>query len=172
MNTLIVYASTHGCTKKCAESLAPYLAGHSITTSELTSVNLNITDYDAVIIGSPIRLGRINKRIRAFFRKQHDQLLQKKLGLFICCMNPQEQAESYLTSQFPETLRQHATAAGAFGGELHFDKMTVLERTLLKQATGLETNLSMIDNDAIARFVADFSKKSVLDKSLEPEKNN
>lgn len=156
MKILIVYASAHGCTKKCAEALADRLSDHLITTLESTSANFDISDFDAVIIGSPIRLGRINKKIGAFCRKQHDRLLQKKLGLFICCMNPKDQAESYLASQFPETLRQHATAIGYFGGELHFDRMTALERTLLKQVTGLETNLSMIDENAIAKFAENF----------------
>jgi len=73
-------------------------------------------------------------------------------------MNPQDQAERYLTAQFPETMRRQAAAIGFFGGELHFDCMTSLERTLLKQVTGLETNLSLIDNDAITRFAATFSQ--------------
>lgn len=163
---LIVYASTHGCTQKCAETLANHLVDHTVTILELTSANLDLTDYDVVIIGSPIRLGRINKKIDKFCRKQHEPLLQKKLGLFICCMNPKDQAERYAIAQFPEALRHHAAAIGYFGGILNFDRMTSLERTLLKQVTGLEANLSLIDNDAIIRFAAAFSDST--DKSISP----
>jgi menaquinone-dependent protoporphyrinogen oxidase len=156
MKILILYASNHGCTEKCVVELAALFENHNVTTAKLQATTYDLTDFDTVIIGSPVRIGRINKKISKFCRKNLTKLLKKNIGLFLCCMNTENTARAYMSSQFPKKLQHKAVALGYFGGALTFDKMTSLEKSLLKQVIGCEHDASFIDRNAISHFAAVF----------------
>ena len=65
MATLIVYRSKHGCTESCAEKLTEK------TKDDTTLVNLkekrgfDLADYDTVLVGGSIHVGRIQGVVRA-----------------------------------------------------------------------------------------------------------
>ena len=156
MKIIIIYGSTHGCTEKCASKLADLLSNHQVTVAKLTKSSFDITAYEAVIIGSSIRLGKINRKIGKFCRTYAEELSNKKIGLFVCCMNGTDQARAYVASQFSKELRQQALVTGYFGGELNFDQMVALERSLLQRAIGLKSNLSLINWEALTEFATEF----------------
>ena len=137
MKTIIVYASKHGCVEKCAQLLTAKIAG-AVQLCNLTGEkNVQIADFDTVIIGGSIHAGRIQKEIAVFCERNKQQLLAKKLGLFLCCANL-KQYEKHLKEAFPEELIQHAATVKHLGYAFYFDKMNFIERTVIRKLTGTD----------------------------------
>jgi len=159
MKTLILYGTTHGTTEKCAFKLANCFADDVDVLNLEENNGIDITGYDTVIIGGAIRLGRMNRSVSNFCNRNLSILRQVKIGLFICCMNGMDQAKEYLEAGFPRELRQQAIANGYFGGELNFEEMTSLERSLLKNILNIDKSISMIKEDHIKEFAHIISDK-------------
>jgi len=124
---------------------------------------IDISDCDTVIIGGSIRLGRMNRSVSNFCRKYLGVLVQKKIGLFICCMNDLKQAKEYLEAGFPRQLQNRAIAEGYFGGELNLEEMTSFERSLLKNVIKIDRSISIIKEENIKDFAQRVSNST--DKS-------
>jgi menaquinone-dependent protoporphyrinogen oxidase len=154
MSTLIVYVTTHGCTEKAAQMLEEQL------NDDVTLVNLkkssrpDLSAFDTIIIGGSIHAGRIQGRVKRFCQDHLDTLKQKRLGLFLCCMEEGDTAQKQFDEAFPAELRTHAAAAGLFGGEFDFDKMNFIQRAIIKKIAGTSENVSKIKKDNIHQFAA------------------
>ncbi len=83
MKTLIVYASKTGTTEKCAKEINRQLKDSKIVN--ISYQNEQIKNYDLIIIGSPIRMGRIDKKIKKFLLNNIEILKLKTVAYFICC---------------------------------------------------------------------------------------
>ena len=57
---------------------------------------------------------------------------------------------------FPESLRNHASAKGLFGGELLFDKMNFFERIIVRSKSGARGNVYHLNQPAIQSFIECF----------------
>ncbi|NET33416.1 MAG: flavodoxin [Cyanothece sp. SIO1E1] len=152
MNTLILYATNHGTTEKIAERISRLIGYNRCKT-----VNINETtppqlyDFDTVIIGGSIHFGKVQRKIRRYCEDHIDQLLTKKLGLFICYMDKDQEMEEYINS-FPAALIQHAHAEGYFGGEFDFDKLNFIERFIVRKNLGHKESITRIDSQSINHF--------------------
>jgi len=78
--------------------------------------------------------------------------MNKKLGLFLCCMEEGEKANEQFENAYPENLRKHATATGLFGGEFTFEKMNFLEKSIIKKISKISESVSKINEKAINEF--------------------
>ncbi|HDQ44282.1 MAG TPA: flavodoxin [bacterium] len=154
MKTMIVYQSMHGCTEKCAAKLQAVLPGGADVVNLKETKKADPQQYDAVIIGGSIHAGRIQGGIKRFCAAHRETLLEKKLGLFLCCME-EEQAQKQFDENFPEPLRKHAKAQGIFGGEFDFERMNFIARTIVKKVSGMTESVSKISEEAIRKFVED-----------------
>lgn len=153
MKTLIVYATKTGCTEKCAAILAEKLSGE-VDLCNLKAAGVpDLTQYEQVIIGGPIRMGRIKKEVSEFCTKNLNLLKQKKIGLFICCMREGEIAEAELNTAFPQELLTIAMAREYFGGEFIFKKLNLLDRLIVKKVAKIDTDTSNILEENINRFI-------------------
>lgn len=158
MNILISYSTKNGCTEKCSIKLAEYLKVHTVHLHKLGSKEgIRINDHDAVIIGGSIRIGQINKEVKRYCQKNLEELIQKRIGLFICCMNGFELATEYFRNAFPDELQKHAIAKGYFGGELNFEEMSFIERSIMKEIINIDKNVSIINEDNIVEFARTIS---------------
>ena len=152
MKTLIVYQSTHGCTEKCVEKLKAGLSG-DVDVVNLKSGGLKeVSQYETIIVGGSIHAGRIQGKVKRFCSKHEETLLTKKLGLFICCMEEEKDQEEF-DANYPEVLRDHATASGIFGGEFDYDRMGFVAKAIIKKVAGTTESVSRIREDAISKFV-------------------
>ena len=123
MKTLIIYATSHGCTEKAVKELSQKLSGE-ITALDLKQIKSpSLFEFDRIIIGGSIHAGQIQKQIRNFCSTNLEQLKSKEIGLFICCMYEAEIAREEIKNAFPEELHQMAKTEAIFGGEYNFDKM-------------------------------------------------
>jgi menaquinone-dependent protoporphyrinogen oxidase len=144
MNTLIVYVSKHGSTEDCAKSIAGKLKG----TVELVNLKeksvQELSAYDEVIIGGSIYAGRIQKEVTNFCNKNLQELKEKNIGLFICCMGT-ENSKAQLEGAFPKELLEVAKAKEGFGGEFRFKKMNFFEKLIIKAIYKKDKNNPVMD---------------------------
>jgi len=152
MKAAIIYASKHGTTEKVANSIAEKLSG------ELFSLNKNpnpdISEFETIILGSSIYAGQASGKMKAFCKANESVLLQKKIGLFVCGMQPiKEQREKELKDAYSEALHEKSVASGFLGGEFLFEKMNFFERLIIKKIAKTTESVQQIDWDAVDDFV-------------------
>ena len=155
MNTLIIYATRHGCTEKCALKIKDMLQGQT-DLFKLKNRSVDISNYDTIIIGGSIHMGQIQKQVKNLILRNGDLLKNKKVGLFLCCMENGETAATQFNNAFPEELRNFASATGLFGGEFNLDKMNFIEKFITQKIAKVEKSISRISEENIKTFVNQF----------------
>jgi menaquinone-dependent protoporphyrinogen oxidase len=156
MKTLILYMTHHGTTRKVVDYLKNKL-GPDTHTFNLEKVKTpDLTEFDNVIIGGSIHIGQIQPGVKRFCEQHKDELLARRIGLFICFMN-RELGQEEFENAFDKVLRDHAIAHGLFGGELLFDKMNFMEKFIVKMVTKQNQSQSQLDYPAIEKFIGTFA---------------
>jgi len=157
MNTLIVYATQYGFTADCAANLKQQLSGE-VTLVDLTKQNApNLANYDAVAVGGSIYMGKVQAQVSAFCAAHESELMQKPLGLFLCCGLPQN-LEQTMAASFPESLRKHAKAAGCFGGELRTNRMKPMHKFIANMMQKAGAKDGVKPPEANPQAIADFAR--------------
>jgi menaquinone-dependent protoporphyrinogen oxidase len=154
MNTLIVYATHHGCTEKCANRIKRRVDGEVDLARLPIGRSRDVRAYDRVLIGGSIHIGKVQGVVKRFCKDHLEVLLAKPIGLFLCCMAEGGDAQKEFDAAFPEVLRRHARANGIFGGEFNFEKMNALQRAMIRKISGLDKSVEKIRQEAIDDFVA------------------
>lgn len=152
-NVLIVYSSKYGATKQAAHSLAQQL-GEKARLHNLDKGNPNMSDVDTVVVGGPIYAGMLLKPVKQFCSGNQQQLLDKKLYLFICCSSPDE-TDKFFNENFPQPLLQHASGKYCFGGRLPSGNVKMMDRMIISMvAKKLKGPSPQIDSDAIGQLAS------------------
>jgi menaquinone-dependent protoporphyrinogen oxidase len=112
MKTAIIYVSKHGTTEKAARKIAEKLGSHEVSFFNLkTDKNPDITSFDGIILGTPIYAGTPSKRMQPFIKTHPEILTAKRIGLFVCGMEPnREKQQQELRNAYPQELQQQAIA--------------------------------------------------------------
>ena len=152
MNTLILYASNHGTTEKVAERISRIIGFNRCQTVNIYELAPpSLEGFDTVIIGGSIYFGKEQRKIRKFCENHIEELLKKKLGLFICYMDRDQEMEEYLNS-YPAALIQHAHAEGYFGGAFDFNRLNFVEKFIVRKNLGHKESISRINSQSINHF--------------------
>jgi len=171
---LIIYGTSEGQTEKVAGRIADTLTGrgHDATTADSSDDlgNRTVTDFDAVLVGSSIHVGKHQPTIIEFVTANHDTLAAVPTGFFQVSLSSavkdedrQAEAATYVEDLIAET-DFHPDRIGLFGGALRYSKYGFLKRLMLtriaKDATG-DTDTSQdyeyTDWDEVAAFTDDFA---------------
>ena len=153
MKTLIIYATQHGTTRTCVEMLSSQLAGEVMMLDLKEQKTIDMDPYDTVVLGGAIHAGRHDGKIRSFSLEHKDQLLKKKLGLFICGMeDKEEEINKQLSLNYPEDLLSHAVAKTSFGGQLLFSRMAPITRWFMQKMSKSKEDIKKIRTNAIKEF--------------------
>lgn len=153
----------HGTTEKAALLLNEWIEGEvHVVDLKRDQLLFDITKYDTVIIGGSIHDGEIQPRISLFMEKNHDILMTKKLGLFLCCWYDGLEAKDQFNTVFPKAFREKAIANGIFGGELLISKMGFIEKQIAEYIGCVITDTSHFNPAAIEIFSKEFNKKFAL----------
>ena len=156
MKTAIIYASKYGTTEKVAVSIAEKLRENNEVElfSLKENANPDISDFRTVILGSSIYAGKASRKMKTFCAKNEQVLLQKKLGLFVCGMEPSRaKRQKELEDAYSEVLSKSVAATGFLGGEFKFEEMNFFERLIIKRISKTNESVSRIDEYAIEVFV-------------------
>jgi len=153
MKTLIVYVSKHGTTEKVANIIKEKLDSTTVQTVNLKSkIKIDLSNYETIIIGGSIHAGSIQSEIKKFIKDNTITLMQKKVALFLCCMNENEEQEEF-NNNYPELLRNHSTYNAIVGGEYVFEKMNFIEKFLVRKISGVSSTLSKLRYTEIDNLV-------------------
>lgn len=153
MKFAIVYMSKHGTTEKVAQKIAEQIDSNVVDLVNLKeNKSPDISKYDKILIGGSIHAGMLQKRVATFCNKNEQTLLEKELGLFLCCMEQDDKAKEQFESAFPEDIKKHAKAKALMGGEFIFEKMNFFEKAIIKKISGVKETTSSINEDAVQEF--------------------
>ena len=160
MKTLILYATKNGATEKAAKILGEKLGGADL--KNIARDTFDLAAYDRVLVGSNVRMGTVDRKIRAFLLSQIGILLQKELGLFVCCCFP-KQEETYFQNNVPSQLLAHAKATAALGGELDRAKLKGADKLVAKMVLKADHEQGILrtfalETDRIDAFVEKLTK--------------
>lgn len=170
---LVLYGTDEGQTAKVANRIVEVLLerGHDATAvSAETPPNSAIEEFDAVLVGASIHVGRHQSAVRAFVNANHDALTARPSAFFQLSLSSatddetrQAEAAGYVEA-FLEEAGWHPDRIGLFGGALRYSKYGFLKRLMMKriatEATG-DTDASRdyeyTDWHEVDSFAADFA---------------
>ena len=94
---LVAYGSRYGCTEEVSQEIAKVLekGGLSVSLFNLESSNRlpKIEEYDAILVGSGIKIGKWTKEADNLLKKNKESLKTKILGLYTCSGLAMENAD-------------------------------------------------------------------------------
>jgi len=153
MKTVIVYASSHGTTQKVANIIREKLDSTTVETFNLKSKqSIDLSNYETVIIGGSIHAGSIQSEVKKFIKENTIALMQKKVALYLCCMNEAEELKEFETN-YPELLRNHSKYNAIVGGEYIFERMKFIEKFLVRKISGVSKTTSKLRYTEIDNLV-------------------
>jgi len=155
MDYLIIYMSRHGTTAKVAAELQERLGSDITMLVNLENDEVpDLNDFHCIIIGGSVHAGTIQRKLMEFCRRNSQELLKTRLGLFMCFMNDDLKEEEFEDS-FPRELRIHAIAKGLLGGEFLIEQMNPLEKLAVRKVKGVGESVYRLNREAIEKFIAD-----------------
>lgn len=136
---LIVYATGEGQTRKIANALAETLRGEDFTVDVVEDPDDDVRpgDYDAVLVGGSIHIGKVQRSIIDWARRHHEALEARHDAFFGVCMAAasdapakREEVQGYVDT-FLELAHWHPDRAIMFAGALRFTQYGLIKRWLM-----------------------------------------
>lgn len=157
METIIVYATKNGTTKKAAEMLAAKLGECDVV--DIAKQSFDLAKYDTVIIGSNIRMGTVDKKISMLMLRFIKVLVEKKVAVFLCnCF--EENTKEYITHNVPPQLLEKLITYQSFGGELDMNALHGTDKLVAKMVTKAERQTGKVRKFSLNEVAIDeFCKK-------------
>ncbi|QNN51819.1 flavodoxin domain-containing protein [Nocardioides mesophilus] len=167
----LTYGSTEGQTAKIADFIADLLRGHGhdVTMTDVKEAADPVLDgYDAVMVGASIHMGKHDKHIVDFVRKNHDVLDRKPSAFFsvsLAAHGDTAEAEGYV-EQFEQETGWRPGKVALFGGALLYTHYGFVKRHMMKKIAGdkpgnLGTDVSRdyvyTEWDGVRRFAEHFT---------------
>lgn len=163
---IVVYGTRYGATAETSTIIADVLRQEGFHVKVVNSKKekiQSISQFELIIIGSGIRMGKWTKEPEKFLEKFQKELSEKKVALFVSCgsKNPLEEenkakvkaeAKSKYLEDKAAKYNINPIALGFFGGIYDFSKMSwFLRKTMsgikdqLKEAGFKETKSGVYD---------------------------
>ena len=133
MKTAIIYASKNGTTKKIAKALSNKIKGEVATIPIAKAKDACLLKYDFIVFGGSIHYGHIQGDLKGFVNKNSKTIEGLNYGLFITCLN-KEQEKEYLNKSFGEEIVNSALITACFGTELNPNKGDLISKFMTKSA--------------------------------------
>jgi menaquinone-dependent protoporphyrinogen oxidase len=156
MKILIAYSSKYGTTRDCAKKLSKKIKG-SVVAIDLKRSKPDPRVYDAVIIGGPVYMGKMNRPTASYCETYSSHIKDKPLGLFICHMERDTDMDKQISNVFPKALIEKSSVSKGFGGAYNISKMGFLYKMIIKKATGVEKDKKDIFYNEIDAFADKFN---------------
>ncbi|MBQ9086789.1 MAG: hypothetical protein IJY47_06345 [Clostridia bacterium] len=130
-NILILYATNWGVTKQCAEMLEKQLnQRYTVTVMDIQKERPALSEYDVVILGSNIRMGKINRAMKKLLQEEAEYLSSVPTAVYLCLGYPR-QFEEYAELELPKKLTC-SLGVHCFGGELKPEKLRGIDKWIVK----------------------------------------
>jgi len=130
MKIAILYATVGGTTRECAHLLARELDKHDVTVANMDDC-ADILEYDIVVLGFPVRMGKAHKKARKYLKDNQDKLARVNAGYFMCC-GFVDCFDEYREKIIPGSLGERAIDISCFGGSLEPSRFRGLDKMIVK----------------------------------------
>jgi menaquinone-dependent protoporphyrinogen oxidase len=153
MKALIAYASAHGSTAEVAQFLGRILQTYDVEVTVASAHDVtDVSDYDFVVIGSPIHAGMWLQDTSLFLERFAETLASKPSHLFITCIRVMDSdGLAHVLKEYvhhPTLNNLHIEEVAAFAGKLESSQINWDERWLLSSMyDGKRTGAAMLDHD-------------------------
>ena len=139
LKAIVVYSTRYGATKGTSEEIARILQenGFHVRVVDAKQERVqSIGEFDIIIVGSGIQMGKWTIETEDFVKKFQKELRVKKVAIFVSCgganpLSEGEQKEKEMTDAKRKYLEKKAVelkispvALGFFGGCYDFNKMS------------------------------------------------
>lgn len=154
MSALVVFGTRYGSTAKIAEEIGAVLSDEGFKVRVVNAAKDTISDiseFDVVIVGSGIKMGKWTKETLNFLKKFEADLSQKKVALFVSCGYSREPdkvdeaRENFLIKVADRYPSIKPVSLGLFGGVFAFHRYGFAERLVFRgikkelEKQGIET---------------------------------
>jgi menaquinone-dependent protoporphyrinogen oxidase len=154
MEIIIVYAGNTGSTEKVAGMLNQRLK--NVRVVNLLHEEPDISEYDVVVIGSNVRFGRLQKKVKNFITKNESVILEKKVAYYICC-GFSDKYKEHFENNVPKELLNSAITYDTFGGEMDIEKQKGFDKFIVKMVSKTEAGKKEIK--ILTENIEEFAKK-------------
>lgn len=157
MKTLILYATRHGSTAEAARRIAAHFPDCDVKNIARDAYDIAV--YDRILIGSNIRMGTFDRRVRRVLLEEIAALREKPLGIFVCCCFT-ENAQTYFQNNVPPQLLETAQATAALGGELNRKALHGVDKLVANMVLKADHSRGILHTFALKdEAIADFAKE-------------
>lgn len=167
-NTLLLYTTNYGQTRKIAERIGEWVRarGKDITVAQLGSPGIDPAAYDAVVIGGSVKHGKHQPALIEFINSNAALLDAKPSALFsvnLVARKPHRNTPQ--TNQYMQRLLSQLTwkpkLMTVIAGELDYSRYDTFNRYMMrfilwlgKGPTDLSVKMEFTDWAAVERFAA------------------
>jgi menaquinone-dependent protoporphyrinogen oxidase len=147
MKCLVIFSSKYGQTEKIATRIADNLRSSGVEVdvqpAETVGKSKHLSDYDLVVVGSPIYFGKHLRTVSQFISENLATLNHKTSAFFSVSLsasgNPKQQSDaSRAVDAFLEERGWIPKTTTSFGGALPYRKYGWLTRMLMKWISSRE----------------------------------
>jgi menaquinone-dependent protoporphyrinogen IX oxidase/uncharacterized protein YhbP (UPF0306 family) len=129
IRTLILYESRYGSTWEAARIISLILGpSRRIPVSQFTEKH---RDYDFIVMGAPIYMGKIHPKLQTFIDKEKEWLNKKNIVLFCTCLDGSDGLR--VLRKVEDDLGGRVMELGVLGGRLEMDRLTEEDYQALKE---------------------------------------
>lgn len=144
---LVTYATKYGATEEIAAQVARTLTDAGLDTDLIPVMEVGkVDDYDAIIIGSPVYMGKILVEAREFCKQYKPYLEGKWIAFFVDgispCKNDEKSMESMIEAIDAMLLYVVIEEKATFGGKLDFSLLSEADMQIASMAKAPEGDFS------------------------------
>lgn len=134
---LVAYATRAGSTAGVAKRVAEVLSRDGFAAQAMDIKDAGDTaPYDAVVLGSSVRAGKLMPEVLGFIDKNRADLTAKPLAAFVVCLTMKERNDKSraVAGAYLNPVHMHVTplSEGLFAGAYDPSKLGFVERTVMK----------------------------------------
>ncbi|MFA0443066.1 protoporphyrinogen oxidase [Vibrio sp. 10N.286.49.C2] len=148
---LYLYSSREGQTKKIIERIANEQGDSEAEFVDLNTVgDIDLQNYERVLIGASIRYGHLNKKLYQFINRNLKQLEESRVAFFCVNLTARKEDQGKDTpegSAYIKTFLKKSpwqpSLIGVFAGALYYPRYNPFDRFMIKlimKMTGGETD--------------------------------
>lgn len=134
MKILVVYYSKSGTARVCSELLKKELSNHEVMLcgpDRYGEITGSFDEYDAVILGSSVRMGKMGKPFKKFVSLNAERLAAIPHAVFVVSADSELFLE-YAQKNIPSAVLDSAIDVCYFGGRLMPENHKGIERLFVK----------------------------------------
>lgn len=132
MKVLVASQTQHGATREIADLIGATIAGRGIETDIRDVENIaDVSEYDAVVLGSAVYMGSWMKPARAFVERHADELSARPTWLFSSGPIGDPPKDGREPVKVDDLLAaSHARGHRLFGGRMERSRLGMFERAV------------------------------------------